>query len=290
MTQDLEILMERDGHRFSTEGGVKKCCCPFHREKSPSFVLYRDGHFHCFGCSAHGDIIGYVMRRDSIPYREALERLNISKPAPFRPVRSVDTQLLVHGDAMIARWIRGTRGLMLAGLAEQLGVSIHGLKALLACWAEEYKAWAFPMRNRFKQIVGIRLRRNNGEKFSVRGGHEGLFIPIGDMGTRLFIVEGPTDCAAGVSMGLWCIGRPNCTGAVTETVRYIRNTKPEHVVIVSDNDTPGLNGSDRLKSEIKGVRVTEIVLPCKDMREFCRAGGTVATLDVLIDNAACQTR
>ena len=290
MNQDLESLMERDGHRFSTEGGLKKCCCPFHREKSPSFVLYRDGHFHCFGCSAHGNIVGYVMRRDGISARDALERLNISKPAPFRPAPSLETKLLEGGDAMIERWTRDTLRHHYADLSERLGVSVDSLKWFSACWAKEHNAWAFPMRNRWLQIVGIRLRRLDGDKFSVRGGHEGLFIPGRQSGPRLFIVEGPTDAAAGLTMGLWTIGRPNCSGAVRETSLYIKNQKPAHVVIVSDNDKPGLDGSDRLKEAIDGVRVTEIVLPCKDMRAFCQAGGTVATLDVLIENAACQTR
>lgn len=29
--------------------------CPFHNEKSASLVLYQDGSYHCFGCSAHGN-------------------------------------------------------------------------------------------------------------------------------------------------------------------------------------------------------------------------------------------
>ena len=35
-----------------------KGCCPFHNEKTPSFYVYEDG-YHCFGCGAHGDAIGF---------------------------------------------------------------------------------------------------------------------------------------------------------------------------------------------------------------------------------------
>ena len=31
--------------------------CPFHADRVPSLKLYGD-HFHCFGCGAHGDVIG----------------------------------------------------------------------------------------------------------------------------------------------------------------------------------------------------------------------------------------
>lgn len=50
--------------------------CPFHNEKTPSFYVVEDkGFFHCFGCGAHGDAIGYVMRADNLDFIEAVERL-----------------------------------------------------------------------------------------------------------------------------------------------------------------------------------------------------------------------
>src|SRR5574339_789147 len=50
--------------------------CPFHNEKTPSFTVSEDkGFFHCFGCGAHGDAIGFVMRADNLDFIEAIERL-----------------------------------------------------------------------------------------------------------------------------------------------------------------------------------------------------------------------
>lgn len=50
--------------------------CPFHKEKSPSFTVNDDkGFFHCFGCGAHGDAIGFVKDFEGISYVEAVERL-----------------------------------------------------------------------------------------------------------------------------------------------------------------------------------------------------------------------
>ncbi|MEI7607289.1 MAG: DNA primase [Rhodospirillaceae bacterium] len=50
--------------------------CPFHNEKTPSFTVNdAKGFFHCFGCGAHGDVIGFVMRHDHLTFPEAVETL-----------------------------------------------------------------------------------------------------------------------------------------------------------------------------------------------------------------------
>ena len=50
--------------------------CPFHNEKTPSFTVSDDkGFFHCFGCGAHGDVIGFVMRDEGQSFPEAVEKL-----------------------------------------------------------------------------------------------------------------------------------------------------------------------------------------------------------------------
>ena len=50
--------------------------CPFHNEKTPSFyVVEEKSFFHCFGCGAHGDVVGYVMRANNLDFVEAIEKL-----------------------------------------------------------------------------------------------------------------------------------------------------------------------------------------------------------------------
>jgi DNA primase len=50
--------------------------CPFHHEKTPSFYVVEDKFFfHCFGCGAHGDAIGFLMRADNLDFIEAVEQL-----------------------------------------------------------------------------------------------------------------------------------------------------------------------------------------------------------------------
>lgn len=61
---------------FSKSGAYFKACCPFHEEKTPSFVVQRsDTHYHCFGCSAHGDAISFLMNYQKMSFSEAVELL-----------------------------------------------------------------------------------------------------------------------------------------------------------------------------------------------------------------------
>ncbi|MEN8148040.1 MAG: DNA primase [Campylobacterota bacterium] len=53
-----------------------KANCPFHDEKSPSFVISPQKQiYHCFGCGAGGDAIKFVMEYEKLNYPEAIERL-----------------------------------------------------------------------------------------------------------------------------------------------------------------------------------------------------------------------
>ena len=62
--------------RLAKRGREVVGLCPFHNEKTPSFTVNEEkGFFHCFGCGAHGDNIGFLMQADSLSFPEAVERL-----------------------------------------------------------------------------------------------------------------------------------------------------------------------------------------------------------------------
>ena len=68
--ESLQRLRERidlgevlsDHLELKRSGSTYKALCPFHEEKTPSFMLQRgDTHYHCFGCGAHGDAIQFLI-------------------------------------------------------------------------------------------------------------------------------------------------------------------------------------------------------------------------------------
>jgi DNA primase len=57
-------------------GREYKALCPFHGEKTPSFTISPDkGFYHCFGCSAHGTALGFIMEYENLSFVEAVENL-----------------------------------------------------------------------------------------------------------------------------------------------------------------------------------------------------------------------
>jgi len=69
-------------------GRSHKALCPFHTEKTPSFIVNPERQiFHCFGCGEGGDAIGFLMRQERLSFPEAIrllaDRAGINLPARF---------------------------------------------------------------------------------------------------------------------------------------------------------------------------------------------------------------
>jgi hypothetical protein len=155
----------------------------------------------------------------------------------------------------------------------------------------------------YGNTLGIRLRSATG-KYAVRGSKQGIFVNA-ELGTRnaeqsrkekaesgnpergtrsakgqdvLFVCEGPTDTAAAFDLGLFAVGRPNCCCGGPEIKVYARQHQCNRVVIIADNDKPGLDGARKVGGELK-LPFAIYVPPAKDLREFVRLGGTRAMIE-----------
>jgi DNA primase len=73
--------------KLTKAGREWKACCPFHKEKTPSFYVNDEkGFWHCFGCSAHGDAIRWLTEARGLPFMDAVKELaeaaGMEVPAP----------------------------------------------------------------------------------------------------------------------------------------------------------------------------------------------------------------
>jgi len=110
-------------------------------------------------------------------------------------------------------------------------------------------------------------------------------VAVWNTSENLVIVEGPTDCAAGLDLGLLnIIGRPSCSGGAEQIREFIRRTKFRRVVIVADNDSPGILGAKMLQEHLPCSSCI-LILPAKDLRAFVGFGGTKELMDSMIGAA-----
>lgn len=223
----------------------------------------------------------------------------------FNPPKKSIVEPIKNFDQVLEFWEASTSCLRLELFANLLGVKFEALN-WLDC--SQYvprnsynQAWAFPMRDGMGNCVGIRLRDEQGNKWAVKGSRQGLFIPSylegNDDGT-CFITEGPTDCAAALSLGFYSIGRPSCNSNPEQILIALREHKILRVVIVADNDTkfrmsgeewsPGAEGAKQLAKVLRKPYVIFMPPGCKDFRQFVNKGGTAQLVNSLIGKMIWQ--
>ena len=73
----IQEVVEDSGVELKRAGSKFKACCPFHSERTPSFVVDpAKNTWHCYGsCAEGGDSISYVMKKESLSFIEAVKFL-----------------------------------------------------------------------------------------------------------------------------------------------------------------------------------------------------------------------
>jgi hypothetical protein len=160
---------------LTKSGGEYEACCPFHGEDTPSFKVSPSKQFyHCFGCGAHGDAIGFLMQHQGLSFRNAVEALGGDLPetgagparAPAREKKPRSPWVPIMPapadapDSPKAHYARGTPQKVwrylddagrLLGFVYRFVKSDGGKEVMPVCWAknsdtgaEEWHFMAFP--------------------------------------------------------------------------------------------------------------------------------------------------
>ena len=103
---DIVSVIEREGVVLKRSGSSYQCCCPFHQEKTPSFVVTPSRNTaHCFGsCGRTYDAISFVMERRGLTFYEALRHLAKEYDIPLEEKEESpeDRQARFHRETLMA--------------------------------------------------------------------------------------------------------------------------------------------------------------------------------------------
>jgi len=164
------VPLKKKGKEFAA-------CCPFHQEKTPSFYVTPDKQFyHCFGCGAHGNVVGFLMEFDHLDFPTAIEhlagRLGLEIPREKGDQEKLDRiGRLRQVTAMASDWFRGN--------LKQSSEAIEFLKqrgltgetaarfALGFAPAGNHLEAALRQRARPDELVatGLLIQRDNGDRY-----------------------------------------------------------------------------------------------------------------------------
>ena len=183
-------------------------------------------------------------------------------------------------------------GLSVASL-RRLGASAVGRRGLAPPgFGNAGPRLAFPMRDGKGRVIGIRLRATSSAKYAVTGSRNGLFFDpaLPACPKELLLAEGETDAAALLDLGFVAVGRPSCRGAADLIRDLVRRVRPEAVVVVADNDAPGVVGAAELANELclycEEVKVIRPPTGIKDIRAWKLLGAQPEQIRTAIE-AGC---
>ncbi|MCA9312357.1 MAG: hypothetical protein KDA21_14180, partial [Phycisphaerales bacterium] len=280
--------------------GVKRCgdgfmaLCPGHDDHTPSLSIRegKDGRvlIKCHAGCTNPEILTAI----GLAQRDLFPAENSSRGVTKAPRNRRAGRGETHFGEEAGRLVSQLDDAKLRQLAEDLGVteeSLHAigcgwatredlrrLKAGGSGWEEQYPdgAFAFPERDGHGTVVGISFRAADGRKGFTRGGKRGLTVPD-DLPAdgEVYVVEGASDVAAGLTVGMPVIGRPSAS-AGAEDLAMLLEGYDVFVVAERDGDeerSPGLEGALRVQRVMReqGAESVEVVrMPAafKDLRTW----------------------
>lgn len=218
-----------------------------------------------------------------------LHRLDADRPAPRRPVPRPARPAAETVDPARLRetWRLWSRSPQLAArideLARMLAVSTDALFALGTVYVPSRDCWGMPERDAARNIVGVNYRSRTGEKRRGKGHRAGLTYCDGweSFPGPVHVVEGATDTAAGLDLGLCVVGRPSNAAGAEMLAALVRPLPVNRSIVVMgerdakpDGRWPGRDGAvavaARLRAMLPGRLIRRGLPPdgIKDVREW----------------------
>jgi DNA primase len=307
---ELVAFIRSRGVTLTQRGKQLVGLCPFHDDHEPSLVVdARKQLWNCLGaCHEGGDVYRFVMKADSVDFREAHHRLggHEAEPRPVPSQGSDDLQWLAravaHYHARLLETPAAQDYLRARGLtAAEIATSFHlgyadgtlaeklpaeGRRALrrvgvLTGSSRELLRGCVisPLVNAATgQVVNLYGRSIEGRRhLYLPGERRGIFNPQGAKNTdEVIITESVIDAAA-----LWSAGLRNViptygtTGLTDEIIAHLIECRVKRVVLMMDMDEAGRAAAIDMAARLATVNIDArpVELPAKDAAEFIAKGG-----------------
>lgn len=262
--------------------------CPFHSERTPSFVVYPDKKdYHCFGCGAHGTVIDYVMQLEGVSLWEAVEMLADRLGIPIN-----DSEEYKRRKAEYIKREKQARKhhKEVSKAADYLkGRGINGKTAKEFClgWDENKQAVIIPLHDKYGRTAGHaerRLKPDSKSKKYWNSYNDAYFKKSETLYNvhrarkhaqeRLYIVEGYFD-----AMSMWQMGYKNVVGVMgrvltKEQVQLIKDitNSDTTITLIPDKDEHQFDSVEKnttlLRRFLKNyISVIQIPDGCKDVND-----------------------
>ncbi len=319
-SHDLVEVIRASGVVLKKQGKQWVGCCPFHKEKTPSFFVDPVKHlWHCFGaCNEGGDIYKWVMKIEALTFPEAHRRLggcDVSPPlAGISDLQWLELAVSHYHKKLLesptAQAYLKSRGLATSSAvaAFRIGFSDGSLIKTLSPEGKKALTNIGVISQSGKELMQGCLifplkQATTGEVVSLYGRHikrklhlylpgprRGLFNPEGAKNTdTVILTESVIDAAA-----LWVAGFVNAlpiygvNGLTEELIDHLKECRAKRAILMLDSDPAGQTAigpiAARLEASLMQVRLVNI--PAKDPAEFFANGGLSETIHALISQSA----
>jgi DNA primase len=102
---DLVQVVEAAGVELKRSGSRHVGLCPFHGDRIPSFFVFENSRFKCFGCGEYGDSIDFVQKAHNCDFKEALRILGIER-GPLTPKKREEIERFQHHRKLVKAFRR----------------------------------------------------------------------------------------------------------------------------------------------------------------------------------------
>jgi twinkle protein len=266
--------------------------CPFHNEKSPSFIVSPSkGIYKCFGCGKSGDAISFIVEQNNLDYVGAIKWLANRYNIPVEEDGKEFIKPQPRLEKISSDFIKGFEARGISNDTLLRFKITEAIERMPPKFDEDVKAICFNYY-RGEELINIKFR-SKGKQFKLSSNAELIFYNLNAIeGEKVaVIVEGEFDCLTMHECGIYnSISVPNGAAKGSQRLPYLDNcyqylTKLDKIIIAVDNDENGNLLREELGRRLGKERCYWVAFPddCKDANDVLIKHGKQAVRD-LVDN------